>query len=134
MLKIFLSGLAVLYVGVTTSYAADGAQSRFSVEKTKYGFVRLDGQTGAMIFCREQDDQLLCLPVNGEKSSLEVDVDGLKARLAGLEARLKTAEAEGRQRLAVSSAKALTIEQQAAGALWIESLIIRFMDMTGKDR
>ncbi len=126
--------LAALFSGMNAGLAADGPANRFLVEKTKYGFVRLDSQTGAMTFCRENDEALFCTPTNGEKPSLEADVDSLKAQLAGLESRLKLAEEKAAKQAALSPGDRLANEQSVAGLLLMERLIGRFIDMTAKDQ
>ena len=84
--------------------ADDGV--RFQIEKTKYGFVRLDRQTGAMTFCREGDELLVCDPVATAKPAVENEVATLKASVDAFAARLNAAEASLKQSAALAKEQA----------------------------
>ena len=76
--------------------AAEPASDRFQIEKTKYGFVRLDRQTGAMTFCREDSDALVCDPVATAKTAVEDQVQAMKGSVDAMAARLNTMESSSR--------------------------------------
>lgn len=101
--------IAALSVPAVSASAAD---QRFQIEKTKYGFVRMDTATGAMTFCREDDEQLVCTPAASETSAVEDKVGETVDRLAAIETRLNTAEAA----LKAAEARAKTAEERLKAA------------------
>lgn len=88
--------LILALVAPLAASAADAAVNRFQIEKTKYGFVRLDGQTGAMIFCREDDEAVACSPASSEASAVEDQVKALEEKVKALETNLKASEERAR--------------------------------------
>lgn len=109
--------------------AADEAANRFQIEKTKYGFVRLDGQTGAMIFCREEDDILTCSPANSETSAVEDQLRVLEEKVNKLETDLKAALDEA-SKAPFASGKLPSDAEIDAAFSYFEKLMRKFMDMT----
>lgn len=75
---------------ITTIVLAGGAsaqESRYQLERTQDGYVRLDTQTGTMSLCREQGEQLICQMATEDREALEDRIDALADRIAALESR-----------------------------------------------
>jgi len=132
--------IASFALSATSLFAAEG--ERFAIEKTKYGFVRLDKATGAMTFCRENDETLDCAPAVTAKDSVETDVEALGKRIEALETRLKASEdytktLEGKLDTATHSPKfmingenRLPTDKEVDDAFsFMEKIMKRFMDM-----
>lgn len=69
--------------------------SRFEIEKTENGYLRLDRSTGAMSLCTRRDGQLICRMAADERSALmdEIsrlarEVESARGEIARLEDRL----------------------------------------------
>jgi hypothetical protein len=98
--------------------AQDGETSRFQLERTESGLVRLDRQTGAMSLCREDSGTLSCRMAADERAAYEQELDLLGKRVTALEERLS---AEG-------SSRALPGEAEIEQTLGImERFMRRFM-------
>jgi hypothetical protein len=64
---------------------APTADNRYRLEKTETGFVRLDQQTGAVSFCREEAGGLTCRMAADERMTFEQELDMLARRVEALE-------------------------------------------------
>jgi len=82
-----VSALAIFFPA--TGFAQDPASSRYVMEKTEDGFVRLDTRTGEMSICREQGGQLVCRLAADERRAMEEILADLSARVDALEQRLE---------------------------------------------
>jgi hypothetical protein len=80
---------AIAALGLSGPALAQDAATinRFRLEKTEGGFVRLDQQTGAITFCREQNGELTCRMAADERAAYERELDVLAKRVDALEAR-----------------------------------------------
>ncbi len=146
MLKSLMAGFVLLALFPAAGFAQDMQDQRYQIEKTKYGFVRLDKRTGAMTFCREDKDALACNPAAAERTEVEADLAGLVEKLAALEERVNSAEAraiaaEDAANAAMEKVKSLAetaisrptlpSEKDVDEALsFMERFMRRFMDMS----
>ncbi len=65
--------------------AQEAKSSRYTMEKTVNGFVRLDTLTGEMSLCVEQSGQIVCKLAADERRAFEETLSDLSARVAALE-------------------------------------------------
>lgn len=70
------------------TYAQDADPSRFELERTESGFIRLDRETGAVSLCREAEGNLVCRMAADERAAYEKELDLLGERMTVLEKRL----------------------------------------------
>ncbi len=77
--------LSVLACGATQALAQDADTTRFTLEKTDSGFVRLDRRTGALTLCQEKDGTLTCRMAADERAAYEEELDRLEKRVAAIE-------------------------------------------------
>ena len=79
---------ALLFIAtIVLAGEALAQESRYQLERTEDGYVRLDTQTGTMSLCREQGDQLICQMATEDREALEDRIDALADRIAALEER-----------------------------------------------
>ncbi len=79
---------ALLFISmIVLTGAAVAQESRYQLERTADGYVRLDTETGTMSLCREQGDQLICQMATEDREALEDRIDALSDRIAALETR-----------------------------------------------
>lgn len=115
------AGLALLLL-VTTAPAAVAQETRFTLEKTSDGYVRMDGKTGELSTCTERTGQLVCRLAADERSAWQDEVDRLARRLDEVEKRLSALEA------APAAQNALPTEEQFEQSLsFMERFFRRFM-------
>ncbi|MFN7102795.1 MAG: hypothetical protein ACK4N1_09225 [Pseudorhizobium sp.] len=84
MMRPLLLSLALL---PGMALAQDAETSRFQLERTESGLVRLDRQTGAMSLCREDNGTLSCRMAADERAAYEQELDLLAERVTALEQR-----------------------------------------------
>jgi hypothetical protein len=65
--------------------AEDGANDRYTLEKSESGFVRLDRQTGAVTLCTEAEGTLTCRMGADERAAYDADLAQLEKRVEVLE-------------------------------------------------
>ena len=65
--------------------AQDGANDRYTLEKSERGFVRLDRQTGAVTLCTEAEGTLTCRMGADERAAYDADLARLEKRVEALE-------------------------------------------------
>ncbi|CCF17820.1 conserved exported protein of unknown function [Pseudorhizobium banfieldiae] len=70
------------------THAQDADPSRFQLERTESGFIRLDRETGAVSLCREAEGNLVCRMAADERAAYEKELDLLGERVTALEKRL----------------------------------------------
>jgi hypothetical protein len=80
------SGLALLIAA--GAHAQEPDSSRYTLERTENGFVRLDTRTGEMSICTEKTGQLVCRLAADERRAFEESLSDLSARVEELEKRL----------------------------------------------
>ena len=90
MIRMLISVLAVAFM--TGSVLAEDV-SRYSIEKTADGYVRMDKQTGVMSICKEADGQLVCRLAADERDAYEGAITSLTKRVETVENRLAVLEA-----------------------------------------
>lgn len=81
------AGALLLISAIVLPGAASAQESRYQLERTEDGYVRLDTQTGTMSLCREQGEQLICQMATEDREALEDRIDALADRIAALEGR-----------------------------------------------
>ncbi|MCY0093406.1 hypothetical protein [Hoeflea ulvae] len=77
------------------AFAEEPLASRFTMEKTENGFVRMDTATGEMSICTERSGQLVCRLATDERRAFEESLTELSARVTALETRLDSLESAG---------------------------------------
>jgi hypothetical protein len=83
-----LAALITLGAGATSAQPMDTDPGRYGLEKTETGFIRLDRQTGAVSFCREERAELTCRMAADERAAYDQDLDMLAKRVDALEAQI----------------------------------------------
>jgi len=105
------------------SAAAQQVDTRYTVEKTAEGYVRMDTVTGEMSICTERDGQLLCRLAADERDAWQDEIGRLETRLEAVERQL----AEMKERPAAGQ---LPDEEEFEKSLSMMELFIRrFMDI-----
>lgn len=83
-----LSVSALAFLIPAHALSQEPGASRYTMEKTDNGFVRLDTQTGEMSICTQKADQLVCRLAADERRAFEETLSDLSARVENLESRL----------------------------------------------
>ncbi len=79
----------ILALAVSAAGAgAEEAESRFTLEKTPDGYVRMDNRTGEMSIRSTRDGQLLCRLAADERDAWQDEIGRLTRRLEEVERRL----------------------------------------------
>lgn len=115
-------GLPALSVLAQQPADVPGA-NRYHMERTEQGFIRLDQQTGAVSYCREEADGLACRLAADERAAFEQELDILAKRVDALEKRLDAASAPPRLPNDAEVEKTLSI---------MERFMRRFMAIIGE--
>lgn len=68
--------------------------SRFSVEKSDEGYVRMDRRTGVMSICKEDGGRLVCRLAADDRDAYEAEVERLGRAVEALEKRVAALEAQ----------------------------------------
>lgn len=92
-MRMIILTLAALSASIASVAAED--LSRFSLEKTADGYVRLDKSTGEMSICKEQAGQLVCRLAVDDRAALADQVSSMDRRLTAIEGRLGNLEKSG---------------------------------------
>lgn len=116
-----LAAFAAALAGAVPAAAQDPA-SRYTMEKTENGIVRMDTATGEMALCHESDGRMDCAMAGDQRSALEDRIDRLERRLSVTEKELADLKAGGTE--ALPSDKDL---DRAMGAM--ENFMRRFFNM-----
>lgn len=86
--------LAMLALALAAPAAAQEA-ARFTLHPTENGFVRLDGETGAVSECVREAGGLRCRSTPDERAALQAEIDRLAQENARLRSGLVTDEGDG---------------------------------------
>ncbi len=106
----------------SVAHAQGTETSRFQLEKTEQGIVRLDTQTGAMTLCRDENGTLACRMQPDERAAYEAELDRLEKRVTALE-----------ERLSHTPLNALPSDEEVDRSLSImERFMRRFMAIVGE--
>lgn len=101
----------------------DEITDRYQLGRTQTGFIRLDRQTGAVSYCREETGGLTCRLAADERTAFEQELDMLAKRVDTLEKRLDGRTAE----------PGLPGDEEVEEALSImERFMRRFMSIIGE--
>ena len=92
-MRMIILTLAALSASIASVAAED--LSRFSLEKTADGYVRLEKSTGEMSICKEQAGQLVCRLAVDDRAALADQVSSMDRRLTAIEGRLGNLEKSG---------------------------------------
>ena len=105
--------------------AVAGAQdaSRFQMEKSANGYVRMDTRTGEMSICEETSGQLVCRLAADERAAFENDVERLQDNIDALEKRVAALES----RPAIPDALLPSEEDFEKSLSYMEQFFRRFM-------
>ncbi|MFH1794119.1 MAG: hypothetical protein ABIK36_03625 [Pseudomonadota bacterium] len=120
-----IAGLAALVLAATVPGSlAQDADTRYTLEKTPDGYVRMDTRTGEMSLCTERTGQLVCRIAADERSAWQDELDRVTRRLDEVEKRLGALEASP------PAQDALPTEEQFEQSLsFMERFFRRFMDI-----
>jgi hypothetical protein len=118
-----LAGLGIL-AGVMLASAQDSV-TRYTLEKTADGYVRMDTRTGEMSICTERSGQLVCKLAAEERTAFQDELDRIIGRLDAVEKRLAAVETSPSPPNA-----GLPTEQQFEQTLsFMERFVRRFVDV-----
>jgi hypothetical protein len=111
------AGLMVTMMPVSGFAEDENAGSRYTMEKTEAGIVRLDTRTGAVTLCSIDNAQLVCRMAADERAAFEQELNLLSDRVTALE---KTAAQAPIARLP-------TDEELDRSMSFMEKMLKRFM-------
>ncbi|QLF71311.1 hypothetical protein FE840_006900 [Peteryoungia desertarenae] len=80
--------VAGIVLGTPLVQAQEGAEPRFTLERTESGVIRLDRQTGAMALCTESGGNLACRMAADERAAYDEELSRLEKRVEALEKQL----------------------------------------------
>lgn len=113
---------ALVLIATASSAAAQEAETRFTLEKTADGYVRMDRRTGDLSICTERSGQLVCRLAADERTAWQDEVELMGRRLEDVEKRLAALEG------APVAQNALPTEEQfEQGMTYMERFLRRFM-------
>ena len=92
-MRILIFTLSALAACVSAVFAED--MTRYSLEKTADGYVRMNKASGEMSICTEQGDQLVCRVAADDRLAMDEQMAGLEKRLAAVETKLGALEKSG---------------------------------------
>ena len=118
-----LAGLGLI-AGATLASAQE-SETRYTLEKTPDGYVRMDSRTGEMSICTEQSGQLVCKLAADERSAFQDELDRIIGRLDEVEKRLAAVEREP----SAPDAGLPTEEQFEQTLTFMERFFRRFIDV-----
>lgn len=120
-----IPGLAVIALAATVPAGfAQDSDTRYTLEKTPDGYVRMDTRTGEMSLCTERTGQLVCRIAADERSAWQDELDLVTRRLDEVEKRLGALEASP------PAQDALPTEEQFEQSLsFMERFFRRFIDI-----
>lgn len=132
---------AVIATGVASGQTADEAPGRFQMTPVEGGVLRLDTASGALSFCRPQDEDWGCALVPEAHSALQKERDALRRRNAALRAEieaLKKAHADSdaepetkKQDRIPSETRRRIVDDETIDEMMsvLETMVRRFKDM-----
>ncbi len=82
-------------LAASSAYGFAEDMTRFSLEKTADGYVRMDKTTGEMSICKEQGDQLVCRVAADDRQAIDDEMARLEKRLTAVEEKLGNLEKSG---------------------------------------
>jgi hypothetical protein len=85
-----LAGLGL--IASATLASAQDSETRYTLEKTADGYVRMDNRTGEMSICNERAGQLVCKLAAEERTAFQDELDRIIGRLEAVEKRLAAVE------------------------------------------
>lgn len=92
-MRMLIFTISVLAASASHGFAED--LTRYALEKTADGYVRMDKSTGEMSICKEQGDQLVCRLAADDRLAIDDQMASLEQRLNALEVKLGTMEKSG---------------------------------------
>ncbi|SMH38812.1 hypothetical protein [Mesorhizobium australicum] len=120
-----IARLAAFALAATIPAAvAQEAETRYTLEKTPDGYVRMDNRTGEMSVCTERAGQLVCRLAADERSAWQGEIDRLTRRLDEVEKRLGALEGSPTPQTALPSE-----EQFEQSLTFMERFFRRFIDI-----
>ncbi len=92
-MRMFMITLSALAASASGGLAED--LTRYALEKTADGYVRMDKSSGEMSICNEQGDQLVCRIAADDRLAIDDQMASLEERLTALETKLGALEKSG---------------------------------------
>lgn len=92
-MRMFMITLSALAASASGGLAED--LTRYALEKTADGYVRMDKSSGEMSICNEQGDQLVCRMAADDRLAIDDQMASLEERLTALETKLGALEKSG---------------------------------------
>jgi len=118
--------LALIALVLPAGLAQAEDTTRYRLERTDDGYVRMDTETGAMSICKERGEQLVCRLAADAQSAFDDEAAALQKRIDALEDRVAALEKE----LGARVSSALPSDEEVDKTLGImERFFRRFMDM-----
>lgn len=118
-----LAGLGL--IASATLASGQDSETRYTLEKTADGYVRMDNRTGEMSICNERAGQLVCKLAAEERTAFQDELDRIIGRLEAVEKRLAAVEASPS-----APDAGLPTEQQFEQTLtFMERFFRRFIDV-----
>lgn len=120
-----IARLAAFALAATIPAAvAQEAETRYTLERTPDGYVRMDTRTGEMSVCTERTGQLVCRLAADERSAWQDEIDRLTRRLDEMEKHLGALEGSPTPQTALPSE-----EQFERSLTFMERFFRRFIDI-----
>jgi hypothetical protein len=120
-MRMFILTLSALAASGSAGVAED--LTRYTLEKTSDGYVRMDKSTGEMSICKEQGDQLVCRIAADDRMAIDDEMAGLEKRLAAVEGKLGMLEKSG-----LKSGPSLPTDEEFEKTMsYMEKFFRRFM-------
>ena len=86
---------AIAAICALAAAPAAAEESRYVLEKTDTGFVRMDTETGAMSVCEMNGKQLVCRLAADERHAFQDAIDELQGRIDALETKVAALSGDG---------------------------------------
>ena len=86
-----ITGIALIAGMAMLGAAAAQDASRYTMERTEDGVVRMDRETGEVSICRESGEDMVCRLAADDRKAFEDQFDALSDRVAALEERIGAA-------------------------------------------
>ena len=83
-----ITGIALIAGVAALGPVAAQDASRYTMERTDDGFVRMDRDTGEVSICRESGEDIVCRLAADDRKAFEEQLDALSDRVAALEERI----------------------------------------------
>lgn len=120
-MRMMVLTFATIAASTSSGFAED--LTRYSLEKTADGYVRMDKATGEMSVCKEQGDQLVCRVAVDDRVVIDDEMARLEKRLTAVEEKLGLLEKSG-----LTSEQSMPTDEEFEKTMgYMEKFFRRFM-------